>query len=96
MAAGSLRCLLSRNNRTAQQGFSAALRSAPRRGISQTCAPTDFAVLGVVLRALYDNGARHTRIQSVPRFRFFGRRQAMPAGDGGRPMTDAHGGAGVA
>ena len=25
---------------------------------------------------------------SVPRFHFFGRRQAMPAGDGGRPMAD--------
>ena len=28
---------------------------------------------------------------SIPRFHFFGRRQAMPAGDGGRPMTDVHG-----
>ena len=32
-----------------------------------------------------------TLASSIPRFHFFGRRQAMPAGDGGRPMADVHG-----
>ena len=47
--------------------------------------------VGVVLRALYDDGTSVVTLgPSIPRFHFFRPRHAMPAGDCGRPMADAH------
>jgi len=45
------------------------------------------ALLGVVLPPLYNGASSHTRITTCA-ILVFGRRQAMPVGNGGRPMGD--------